>query len=40
MTKVKPINGFYAKALTKGYVPYASVRELDRLTVNKGHEPQ
>lgn len=39
VTKQKLIDDFYAKAIAKGYVPYASVRNLDRLTVNKGHEP-
>lgn len=38
-TKTKTINDYYAKALAKGYVPYASVRDLDRLTINPGHAP-
>ncbi|MGQ9706651.1 MAG: MJ1477/TM1410 family putative glycoside hydrolase [bacterium] len=32
------IDDFYAKAIEKGYVPYATTRELDTLTINKGHE--
>lgn len=33
------IDDFYAKALAKGYVPYATNRVLDRITINPGHEP-
>jgi len=39
VTREKTINDFYAKASAKGYIPYASVRDLDKLTINKGHEP-
>jgi cysteinyl-tRNA synthetase len=39
VTKARTIDDFYAKAEAKGYVPYASDRDLDRLTINKGHEP-
>jgi cysteinyl-tRNA synthetase len=39
VTREKLIDDFYAKAAAKGYVPYANVRQLDRLTINKGHEP-
>ena len=31
------IDRFYAKAL--GFVPYATVRDLDKLVVNPGHAP-
>ncbi|MBI3961489.1 MAG: endo alpha-1,4 polygalactosaminidase [Deinococcus sp.] len=34
------IDDFYAKARARGYVPYATVRDLDVLTINPGHEPQ
>ena len=30
---------FYERAGARGYIPYASVRELDRLIVNEGFEP-
>jgi len=33
------IDDFYAKAKAKGYIPYSSVRDLDQLIVNPGHEP-
>lgn len=29
----------YSRVLAKGYVPLATVRDLDRLTVNGGHQP-
>ena len=29
----------YARARAKGYVPYVTVRALDELTINPGHEP-
>jgi cysteinyl-tRNA synthetase len=29
----------YAKSQAKGYVPYVTVRDLDQLVVNPGHEP-
>jgi cysteinyl-tRNA synthetase len=34
------INNFYAKAQAKGYLAYATTRDLDRLTTNPGHEPE
>ncbi len=37
--KPENIDDFYAKAKAKGYVPYATVRDLDSLTINHGHEP-
>jgi len=39
VTQKALIDDFYAKALAKGYVPYSSDRDLDRLTVNAGHDP-
>ncbi len=33
------IDDAYAKSQTKGYVPFATVRDLDQLTINAGHEP-
>lgn len=33
------IDDFYSKAQARGYVPYATVRNLDQLTINPGHEP-
>ena len=33
------IDRAYDRALAKGYVPFATVRDLDRLTVNDGHQP-
>jgi cysteinyl-tRNA synthetase len=33
------IDEAYAKALAKGYVPFVTVRALDKLTINPGHEP-
>ena len=39
VTQKNLIDDFYSKAKAKGYVPYATVRALDRLTINPGHEP-
>jgi cysteinyl-tRNA synthetase len=33
------IDDAYAKSRAKGYVPFATVRDLDQLTINAGHEP-
>jgi cysteinyl-tRNA synthetase len=33
------VDDAYAKSQAKGYVPYVTVRDLDRLVVNPGHEP-
>ena len=33
------IDRAYARARARGYVPFVTVRELDQLTVNPGHEP-
>ena len=29
----------YARSLARGYVPFVTVRDLDQLTINPGHEP-
>jgi cysteinyl-tRNA synthetase len=39
VTQKSKIDDFYAQAEARGYVPYATVRDLDRLTINAGHEP-
>jgi cysteinyl-tRNA synthetase, unknown class len=39
VTQSALIDDLYAKAHAKGYVPYATVRDLDALTVNVGHAP-
>jgi cysteinyl-tRNA synthetase len=39
VTRKELIDDFYARAEARGYVPYATVRDLDRLTTNPGHEP-
>ena len=33
------VDDAYARSLAKGYVPFVTVRDLDRLTINPGHEP-
>ena len=33
------IDDAYAKSQAKGYVPFVTVRDLDQLTINPGHEP-
>ena len=33
------VDDAYARSQAKGYVPFVTVRDLDRLTVNPGHEP-
>jgi len=33
------VDDAYARSLAKGYVPFVTVRELDQLTINSGHEP-
>lgn len=33
------ISDFYERARANGYIPYASVRDLDRITINAGFEP-
>lgn len=39
VTKTPLIKDFYTNARSKGYVPYATVRPLNKLTINKGFEP-
>ncbi len=33
------IDDAYARSLAKGYIPFVTVRDLDQLTINPGHEP-
>lgn len=33
------IDEHYSRAQARGYTPFATVRDLDRLTINRGHEP-
>ena len=33
------IDDAYAKSQAKGYIPFVTVRDLDQLTINPGHEP-
>jgi len=33
------VDGAYAKSHAKGYVPFVTVRDLDQLIINPGHEP-
>ncbi|MEO7003654.1 MAG: endo alpha-1,4 polygalactosaminidase, partial [Ktedonobacterales bacterium] len=40
VTQPRLISDFYAKAQAKGYIPYATTRDLDRLTINPSHAPQ
>lgn len=39
VTQQKLVNDFYSKAKAKGYVPYSTVRDLNVLTINAGHDP-
>lgn len=39
VNKPQLVDDFYAKAVAAGIVPYASVRNLDRLVVNPKHDP-
>ena len=39
VTKTRQIGGFYAKANARGYVPYATRRDLAVLRINRGYEP-
>ncbi|NOZ45477.1 MAG: hypothetical protein GXO79_01705 [Chlorobi bacterium] len=34
------IDNAYSNSIAKGYVPYATVRNLNFLTINQGHEPE
>lgn len=38
-TKRALVDEFYSEASERGYVPYATVRDLDEIVVNPGHEP-
>jgi len=33
------VDDAYAKSQAQGYVPFVTVRDLDQLTINPGHEP-
>ncbi len=39
VTQQAKIDDFYQKSEARGFVPYATVRDLDRLTINPRHEP-
>lgn len=39
LTDLEKIDNFYDLATARDYIPYATVRDLDALTVNSGHEP-
>jgi len=39
LTKKSLINGFWKRATARGYVPYTTVRDLDRLMIPAGHAP-
>ncbi|MFH1454050.1 MAG: MJ1477/TM1410 family putative glycoside hydrolase [Armatimonadota bacterium] len=39
VTEQNLIDDFYSKAQAKDYIPYATVRMLDKITINAGHEP-
>ncbi len=38
-TQTGLINDFYSKAIAKNYIPYATIRDLNALTINSNHEP-
>ncbi|MBN2356110.1 endo alpha-1,4 polygalactosaminidase [candidate division KSB1 bacterium] len=38
-TTVHKIDSSYARSLARGYIPYCTVRNLNFLTINPGHEP-
>ncbi len=38
-TTPEHIDDAYAKSQAKGYIPFVTVRDLDRLVINPGHEP-
>lgn len=40
LTDESLIDDYYTRATAKSYVPYATVRALDALTMNSGHEPE
>jgi cysteinyl-tRNA synthetase len=39
VTEADLIDSFYILAESNGYVPYSTVRDLDRITINSGHRP-
>jgi len=39
-TTLKKIDKVYKSSLSKGYIPYTSVRNLNYLTINKNHKPE
>jgi cysteinyl-tRNA synthetase len=39
VTQPALIDDFYDRTIKKGYIPYATVRDLDTLTANPGHAP-
>jgi len=39
VTRSDLVSDFYQKARTKGYVPYATTRELNQMTIHSGFEP-
>ena len=39
VTRRAKVDACYGKALSHGYVPYATRRDLDALTINRGHAP-
>jgi cysteinyl-tRNA synthetase len=39
VTNPAKVDRFYEEAEARGYIPYATLRDLDRLTINTGHEP-
>lgn len=40
LTEADKIDDYYERALESGYIPYATVRDLDAFTMNTGHEPE
>jgi len=38
-TTLNHIDDAYAKSQAKGYAPFVTLRDLDQLTINPGHEP-
>ncbi len=39
VTQKELIDDFYSKSRAKGYIPYATVRDLNKITINSGYEP-
>jgi hypothetical protein len=38
LTTSAHVDDAYAKSLAKRYIPFVTVRDLDQLTINPGHE--